>query len=681
MKKRGGVCLLVAVFLASCCATADAHNFSLMLGSAGPNMTFFNLTNPAVGDWFIAAHLPKDDGKIEPKGLSSSCSYFFQPQMFVRRVIDMPVLEPGVPLQQTVSSPSRPAVLKVFIPAYTAEMTLQLGGCRTGNSTADSCPLVLTLGSAALTLSSPKIINCSGQAECPARLHSPPWESWVRITVESLNSNLSTSFQITAALTAGCKPKSSGLFGDFLSRFSGVNGTGLFSNATLPVDNATALVQPQADSLLRSAPSGDSCLRSQPVFKEDVDVVSVRFALINGPNISISSQAPTLISLNLNSGADSGGTLVLDLRLNQTSLTHGNASVLVCVNAGSPVLTLNQSQSCTTAFSQGYSLRMNGTSPEAALHIPFPETALWYLTLHTVCPADASACGKVSGTVLASSVLSACVNDCGTYGECRLLRSYGYLYAACTCKAGQRGWSCSDAREAQSYARQMLAALLLTLSNLMFIPPIVVAVYRYHIVEASVYLFTMFFSTFYHACDQPGITVMCIMDYDTLQYCDFLGSVSSIWVTILCMARIKDVFKYMLFMLGTLVIAMSMQLDRRGMWNMLGPCLCAGIAMIAAWIYRGVRRRQCYPTTWKRWLFFLLPGIVSAVIGISLYVFAQTDENYLYTHSAWHMLVASSVVFLLPPREKHKKPWGWSQQAICGYQICKNEQEEVYTVP
>lgn len=37
---------------------------------------------------------------------------------------------------------------------------------------------------------------------------------------------------------------------------------------------------------------------------------------------------------------------------------------------------------------------------------------------------------------------------------------------------------------------------------------------------------------------------MCIMDYDTLQYCDFLGSVCSIWVTILCMARIKDAFKY-----------------------------------------------------------------------------------------------------------------------------------------
>lgn len=119
-----------------------------------------------------------------------------------------------------------------------------------------------------------------------------------------------------------------------------------------------------------------------------------------------------------------------------------------------------------------------------------------------------------------------------------------------------------------------------------------------------------FFSSsfqFYHACDQPGVTVMCIMDYDTLQYCDFLGSVCSIWVTLLCMARITDTIKYVrpptrgrclreevpltgvscvqaLFILGTLLIAMSMQLDRKGLWNLLGPILCALLIMVAAWV-------------------------------------------------------------------------------------------------
>lgn len=117
-------------------------------------------------------------------------------------------------------------------------------------------------------------------------------------------------------------------------------------------------------------------------------------------------------------------------------------------------------------------------------------------------------------------------------------------------------------------AQQKAAALLLTLSNLMFLIPIMLSVQRAFLVEASVYFYTMFFSTvglphpsgdpwgdvwaaahclvwqFYHACDQPGEAVLCILSYDTLQYCDFLGSGVSTWVTILCMARLKTVLKY-----------------------------------------------------------------------------------------------------------------------------------------
>nr|KAF6491303.1 hypothetical protein HJG59_018477 [Molossus molossus] len=190
----------------------------------------------------------------------------------------------------------------------------------------------------------------------------------------------------------------------------------------------------------------------------------------------------------------------------------------------------------------------------------------------------------------------------------------------------------------------------------------------------------MFFSTFYHACDQPGEAVLCILDYDTLQYCDFLGSGVSIWATILCMARLKAALKHVLLLLGTLVFAMSLQLDRRGAWNMIGPCLFAFVVMVTMWVYRCGHRRHCYPTSWQRWVFYLLPGISMAAVAIAIYASMMTSDNYYYTHSIWHMLLAGSTAFLLPPRDKHTEPWACSQKLTCRYQICKNRREELYTV-
>uniref|UniRef100_H0V9I2 EGF-like domain-containing protein n=1 Tax=Cavia porcellus TaxID=10141 RepID=H0V9I2_CAVPO len=237
--------------------------------------------------------------------------------------------------------------------------------------------------------------------------------------------------------------------------------------------------------------------------------------------------------------------------------------------------------------------------------------------------------------------MAPCFNDCGLYGQCHLLRRYGYLYAGCSCKAGWRGWSCTDNSTAQTVAQQRVATLLLTLSNLMFLAPIAVCVHRAFLVEASVYLYTMFISTFYHACDQPGEAVLCILSYDTLQYCDFLGSGVSTWVTILSMARLKTVLKH---------------------------------------VYRCRHRHQCYPTSWQRWAFYLLPGIAMASMGITIYVFLTTNDNYYYTHSIWHVLLAGSVAFLLPPRDKQAEPWSCSQKLPCHYQICKNDRDELYTV-
>lgn len=43
-----------------------AHNLTLIIPSGqSSNVTLFNVTHPKPGDWFLAAHLPKDEGKIE----------------------------------------------------------------------------------------------------------------------------------------------------------------------------------------------------------------------------------------------------------------------------------------------------------------------------------------------------------------------------------------------------------------------------------------------------------------------------------------------------------------------------------------------------------------------------------------------------------------------------------------
>ncbi|XP_061455344.1 post-GPI attachment to proteins factor 6 isoform X2 [Rhineura floridana] len=635
-----------------------SYNRTLTLATALQNSTFVNLTGPAAGDWFIAAHLPEAPGKIEVKS-----------DMFVLRAVDASVLEPNTTMQQIIAWPARPLHAKIFVPEYTATLHFKLGSCRVNTST--TCAVRVTLGSFTLSPSSQKVLNCTGA--CSLLLESPPWERWLPITVESLSGpGASVSFEMMASFTV-CKPGGAGSFLSFYQSLNRSQETPLLGGKP----NVTLLpVAGPHDAFGQ----GSLCLRGQPVVREDLDVASVHFRVLGESDVPVQAEPPALLLFNLNSGMDSGGTLVLTLVLNQSSSGLGNATVWACLSATSPVLSPNATRGCSTAFSQGYMLNVSTISMEASLNIPYPESENWFLSLQLVCPENSGECDKAQAQVSVLAYLTPCFDDCGTYGQCSLLRRYGYLYAGCSCKAGWSGWSCTDDSKAQSVGLQTLATLLLTLSNLLFLPAIAVALYHYHLAEASVYIFTMFFSTFYHACDQPGVAVLCIMDYDTLQFCDFLGSVVSIWVTILCMARVKKILKYVLCVLGTLVIAMSLQLDRRGVWNMLGPCFFALLIMITAWVYRGVTRHHCYPPSWKRWTFFIFPGISLALVAMVVYAFLETNENYYYTHSIWHILVASSVAFLLPPGDKHKNPWAWSRKLLCRYQICKNDREELYAV-
>ncbi|XP_023413355.1 post-GPI attachment to proteins factor 6 isoform X1 [Loxodonta africana] len=620
-----------------------------------------NVSHPASGDWFVAAHLPPSPEKIQVKGFVPSCAYIFQPDMLVLRAAEISVLEPDMPLPQTLFL-SRSSYLKVFVPEFTQELLLELQDCASNGSQA--CPVRLAVGSVTLPSDFRRVLSCTGHPlPCRLLLHSPPWDRWLQVTAESLvGPHVMVAFNAVATLTA-CRPWT-------VSTQHHLQGS---PNQSHNVSNG-----PQ-DPNHSGGASDSCCLMSYPVLREDMDVVSVRFRPLDRVSVVVWPDVPSVLQLYLNTGMDSGGSLTISLRANKT-MVKNSTLVVACVNAASPFLSFNTSHNCTTAFFQGHPLTLSATSRQANLIVPFPETENWYLSLQLMCPKNPKECEQDKVHVEMTLYLVPCVNDCGPYGQCLLLRRHGYLYAGCSCKAGWRGWSCTDNSTAQTATQQTVAALLLTLSNLVFLAPITVSVQRAFLVEAFAYTYTMFFSTFYHACDQPGEAVLCILNYDTLQYCDFLGSVVSIWVTILCMARLKPVLKYVLFLLGTLVIAMSLQLDRRGAWNMMGPCLFALVVMVSMWVYRCGRRCHCYPTSWQRWAFYLLPGISMATVAVAIYTFMMTSDNYYYTHSLWHVLVAGSVAFLLPPCEEHTEPWACVQRLPCHYQICRNDREELYAV-
>ncbi|KZC07511.1 Transmembrane protein 8B [Dufourea novaeangliae] len=61
---------------------------------------------------------------------------------------------------------------------------------------------------------------------------------------------------------------------------------------------------------------------------------------------------------------------------------------------------------------------------------------------------------------------------------------------------------------------------------------------------------------------------------------------------------------------------------------------------------------RCYQL--KKWkkpdrISKLFVGLLLATIGLLLFSLVETEANYQYVHSVWHMIIAISLVFLLPP--------------------------------
>ncbi|XP_077646425.1 transmembrane protein 8B isoform X2 [Lonchura striata] len=732
--------------------TAVPGSFALTLTWTLPNRTtgVFNVTSPLPGDWFLAAHLPKDEGKISVKGLYEECQYLFQPQLIVQRLVNIAVLYPGHVTEQSMAPHNRSCLYKVFVPSYTSQVLVEVLRCRG----AEGCPLWLRVRAKAPPLHNSTTLDCQEHTPCQLAQDLPFWQHWYYVLVEKHPGVPGTiSFQVTVQLTDCSRPSLARP--PFLPSSASMNMPHSFGSAGgLALGDSPPPTSPNDTKHPVPIPvtlhTGEQCWPVRPTLRNELDTFSVHFYIFFGPNVSVPPDRPAVFVINLLPVLDSGGVLNLELRLNVSSLCGENVTVFGCLNHGVPLtssdntsvicetgrlgcacpschvhgvttlvsgkrlgggrlqrpwghVTLEPAQGTLSLFQlcqgqgaapcsahpdlfwpteslAGFLLSVNATASLSRLRIPYPQTGSWYLSLRSLCATEHGfePCTNVTAEVYLRAYLSPCINDCGIYGQCKLLRTNNYLYAACECKAGWNGWGCTDNAEAFSYGFQLLSTLLLCLSNVMFVPPVAIAVRSHYLLEAAVYIFTMFFSTFYHACDQPGIVVFCIMEYDVLQFCDFLGSLMSVWVTVIAMARLQPIVKQVLYLLGAMLLSMALQMDRHGLWNLLGPSLFALGIMAVAWTARTIRRRHCYPPTWKRWAFYLCPGALIAAAAVLLYAFVETEENYFYIHSIWHLLIAGSVGFLLPPRAKPSRRLGpLPRRKGCGYQLCINEQEEL----
>lgn len=212
------------------------------------------------------------------------------------------------------------------------------------------------------------------------------------------------------------------------------------------------------------------------------------------------------------------------------------------------------------------------------------------------------------------------------------------------------GWDCSDTSNVNSKGEVIMATLFLTLSNLLFIPSVYVAIKRKYYTEAVVYFSTMFFSTFYHACDVSDPTFsFCIVRMGVLQYCDFFCGLLSFWVTLIAMAALNNKLTSVLHVSGAVIIAFGTELDKQALLVFLIPVMIGVCIVSIAWGLRCRRTKHVFPA--RGYLVVYLPcGLALAGLGLISFAFLQTNANYHIVHSVWHMVIALSILCLLPNR-------------------------------
>ncbi|RWS31578.1 transmembrane protein 8B-like protein [Leptotrombidium deliense] len=353
---------------------------------------------------------------------------------------------------------------------------------------------------------------------------------------------------------------------------------------------------------------------------------------------------------------DIGGTLITKFSLDQFSMSNlvrRNLTVHICVKQQRPPQYMSDTNSVSCPHSQmSMKLHFSDIQSTTSLRlIPFPRPGTWFISLQPLCTTDShenkSHFESEEFRLNLRIRLQPCVMEneqCGGHGLCKENHFRHFYFSSCHCTDGWKGWGCTDGFSSHSHILTVFQTLLLILSNLFFLPAIYIATKCKFYAEAVVYLATMLFSSFYHACDTENIAI-CIFKYDVLQFCDFYSAILSFWVTIVAMSALPLSVCSMAHMAGALGIALAVQAEKTGLWTFVVPVVTGIAIMLLSW------GNQCWQSKsfrLTRRLLHLIPGVAFVITGLVLFAFLETEGNYKYIHSAWHATIALSISFLIP---------------------------------
>ncbi|XP_040081552.1 protein myomaker [Oryx dammah] len=215
----------------------------------------------------------------------------------------------------------------------------------------------------------------------------------------------------------------------------------------------------------------------------------------------------------------------------------------------------------------------------------------------------------------------------------------------------------------------LMAKLLLpTVSSLAFLPTVSIAAKRRFHMEAMVYLFTTFFLALHHACAGPGLSLLCLLRHDVLEYFSIYGTALSMWVSLMALADFDEPKRSTFVMFGVLTIAVRIYHDRWGYGVYSGPIGSAILIIAAKWLQQMRETRRLFPDK-SVYTQQIGPGLCFGALALMLRFFFE-DWDYTYVHSFYHCALAMSFTLLLPKVNKKAGSAGAPAKLDCSTLCC-----------